>query len=210
MRLDEAYQQQLGHWRTTLASGAHRIGWKVGFNAPELQERLGIAQPVVGNLTTATLIGADGSHSLAGAESPLVEPEIAIEMGPGGSVAGLGPAVEVIDMDGLPDDVGDAVAGNIFHRAVAIGSSKGSATAQGMEARVSVNGELRESAHAGAADLDRIIELVDSTLRSSGESLDAGDRIIAGSLTTPVSVRPGDRVAVDLGPLGGLELDFTV
>jgi 2-keto-4-pentenoate hydratase len=209
MQLDEAYQQQLGHWRATLHSGAGRIGWKIGLNVPTVQEKLGIDRSVVGHLTTATLMGADGSHALTGAEKPMAEPEIAIEVGPDGTVAGLAPAIEVADIDRPLEDVGQIVASNIFHRAVAIGPSVGLSSAEGIEAVLTINSEQVASADAGATDLAQTIALVDATLQEAGESLQAGDRIIAGSLTAPAPVRPGDRAEVDLGPVGRLEVSFS-
>ena len=209
MELEEAYQQQLHHWRATLGSGAMRIGWKIGLNVQAVRERLGISRPVVGHLTTATLIGADKTHSLAGAVKPVVEPELAIVVGRDGAITGLGTALEVADMDRPLDDAGEIVATNIFHRAVAIGPAAEFTSAHGVEAALSLNGEVSQTADAGATDLHEIVALVDQTLRAAGESLDAGDRIIAGSLTTPVEVSPGDRAAVDLGPIGRLEITFT-
>jgi len=209
MQLDEAYQQQLGHWRATLHSGAARVGWKIGLNVPAVQEKLGIDRSVIGHLTTATLVGADGAHSLAGAEKPMAEPEIAIEVGPDGTIAGLAPAIEVADIDRPLEDVGEIVATNIFHRAVTIGPSVPFPSAEGIEAVLTVNGEQVGSGDAGATDLEAIVTLVDETLRGAGESLQAGDRIIAGSLTAPAPVKPGDQVAVELGLLGRLEVSFT-
>jgi len=209
MQLDEAYQQQLGHWRATLHSGAGRIGWKIGLNVPAVQDKLGIDRSVVGHLTTATLLGADGAHSLAGAQKPMAEPEIAIQVGPDGTIAGLAPAIEVADIDRSLDDVGQIVAANVFHRAVAIGPSVQLSSAEGIEALLTLNGEQVGSADAHATDLGAIITLVDDTLRAAGESLEAGDRIIAGSLTQPAPVEPGDTATVDLGPIGRLEVSFT-
>ena len=209
MQLDEAYQQQLGHWRAALHSGAERVGWKIGLNVPAVQEKLGIDRSVVGHLTTATLLGADGAHSLTGAQKPMAEPEIAIEVGPDGTIGGLAPAIEVADIDSPLEDVGQIVATNIFHRAVAIGPSEQLSSADGIEAALTVNGEQVGSADAGATDLQAIVTLVDETLRAAGESLQAGDRIIAGSLTPPAPVQAGDHVTVDLGPIGRLEVDFT-
>ena len=209
MQLDEAYQQQLGHWRATLHSGAGRIGWKIGLNVPAVQDKLGIDRSVIGHLTTATLLGADGAHSLAGAQKPMAEPEIAIQVGPDGTIAGLAPAIEVADIDRSLDDVGQIVAANVFHRAVAIGPSVQLSSAEGIEALLTLNGEQVGSADAHAIDLGAIITLVDDTLRAAGESLEAGDRIIAGSLTQPAPVEPGDTATVDLGPIGRLEVSFT-
>ena len=207
--LDQALRQQLGHWRTALGSGAVRVGWKIGLNAPEVQEKLGIERSVVGNLTSATLLRPRASHSLAGAENPKVEPEIAIEVGGDGSIAGLAAAIEVVDFDRPVDDAYEIVATNIFHRAVAIASSEHEASPEGLTAVLCVDGEERESAPADKFDLPAIVALVDETLATADESLEVGDRIIAGSLTTPVDVRPGQRVSLDLGPLGSVEIDFT-
>lgn len=209
MKLDEAYQQQLGHWRAGLHSGAERVGWKIGLNVPAVQEKLGIDRSVVGHLTTATLLGADGAHSLTGAQKPMAEPEIAIEVGLDGTIGGLAPAIEVADIDSPLEDVGHIVATNIFHRAVAIGASEQLSSADGIEAVLTVNGKQVGSADAGTTDLQAIVTLVDETLRAAGESLQTGDRIIAGSLTPPAPIQAGDRVAVDLGPIGRLEVDFT-
>ena len=208
MQLADAYQQQLGHWRATLGSGADRIGWKIGLNVPAVQQKLGLERSVVGHLTSATLLGADGAHSLAGAQRPMAEPEIAIHVGAGGEIAGLAPAIEVADIDRPLDDAAEIVAANIFHRAVAIGPSAQIESPEGIEAVLTVNGERIAAADAAATDLREIVRLVDETLRAAGESLQAGDRIIAGSLTAPAPVQPGDRVGVDLGPIGSLEVSF--
>lgn len=211
LSVEEGFQQQLGHWRATLGSGADRLGWKIGFNVPAVQEKLGLEHSVVGHLTTATLIGADGSHSLAGAGSPLLEPEIVIEVGPNATVGGIGVAAEVADIPGLPDPdgVGDVIAANIFHRAVAIGSSKQLDSADGVEAVVTINGEEAARGDAGATDLAGTVALVAETLEAAGESLQAGDRIIAGSITAPQPLTPGDSASVDIGPLGRLDLTLT-
>jgi 2-keto-4-pentenoate hydratase len=211
VELEEAYQQQLGHWRASLSSGAHRIGWKVGFNPPKVQEQLGLDEPVVGHLTSATLLGADGSHSLAGAQNPLAEPEIAIEIGRDHEIAGLAPAIEIVDIPALPDPdgVGDVVAANVFHRAVAIGSSQDVTSAEGIEANLSVNGQVARTAQASAIDLQGMVDLVARVLESAGESLEAGDRVIAGAMAPPPELSPGDHLALDLGAIGALEIALT-
>jgi 2-keto-4-pentenoate hydratase len=210
--LEDAYQQQLSHWRASLSSGAHRIGWKIGFNPPAVQEKLGLSEPVVGHLTSATLLGADGSHSLAGAENPLAEPEIAIEIGRDQSIVGLAPAIEIVDIPALPegpDEVGDVVAANIFHRAVAIGPSAEVDSAEGIEANFSINGQVTRTADAATVDLQGTVELVARVLEGAGERLEAGDRIIAGALAPPPEVSAGGTLNLDLGALGSLEVSLT-
>ena len=42
--------------REILAQGAQPIGWKVGFNVPEIQAKLGIDGPLAGFLTSDGLV----------------------------------------------------------------------------------------------------------------------------------------------------------
>ena len=208
--LVEATRRQLAHWRASLRSGAERVGWKIGFNAPQVQEALGLPHSVVGHLTTATLVGADGSHSLAGAKNPLAEPEVAILVGPDNSIAGLSAAIEVVDMDAIPggpDEVPGVIEHNIFHRAVAIGPAREQETAG--EATFSVDGAVAATGDASAVDLPATVELVAQVLEEAGERLEAGDRIIAGTLTRPQPVRPGGSAALNLGALGSIDIGFT-
>lgn len=207
--LVEATRRQLAHWRAALGSGAQRVGWKIGFNAPAIQEHLGLEHSVIGHLTTATLVGADGAHSLAGAQNPLAEPEVAIHVGPGHSIAGLSAALEVVDMAALPAGPAEAPAAiehNIFHRAVAIGPAR---EGDPGEASFSIDGGAAETADASAVDLPGTVALVAEILEAAGEQLEAGDRIISGTLTPPQPVRPGGSAALDLGDLGSIDIHFT-
>jgi 2-oxo-hept-3-ene-1,7-dioate hydratase len=211
--------RQLEEWRRLLRGGAERLGWKIGFNDPQVQDKLGLSEPVIGFLTSAALIEAGGEHSLAGARRPLVEPEVAVELRRDvgadaevdealAAIQSLGSAIEVIDMPSLPDDVEEALAGNVFHRGVALGPYRQDAAVGGVVATVTVSGEERESAPA-ELDLAETIRLVADLLAACGEQLQRGDRIIAGTLTPPVPVAAGDRVEADLGPLGRVGLAFT-
>ena len=210
--LEEGTREQLGHWRSTLRSGAQRVGWKIGFNVPAVREKLGLERPAIGHITSATLVGATGTHSLAGARNPLVEPEIAVEAGPGGQIAGLAPAIEVIDMPALPSDpseVHGVVAHNIFHRAAALGRSRPGGEQDGIEAVLTVDGEVAGAADVSDYDLAGMLAVVRESLEAVGERLETGDRVIAGTLTPPVPVKAGSRVALEAGPLGRVEIEFT-
>jgi 2-keto-4-pentenoate hydratase len=55
-------------------------------------------------------------------------------------------------------------------------------------------------------DPAEVVGLIAERLAIAGEELREGQVIIAGSLTAIVFVEPGDRVEVDLGPLGSLEV----
>jgi 2-keto-4-pentenoate hydratase len=198
---------QLEHWREELQAGAGRVGWKIGLNTPAAQERLGISEPAVGHLTSATLLEPGASHPLAGGGNVMVEPEVAIEIGGGGQLAGLGAAIEIVDVDPDDDDLERIVADNIFHRAVVLGASLPGEELPEAEARVIVNGEERSRGPV-EVDLAGTLRVVVGLLAELGEGLVPGERIITGSLTAPVPVAPGDAVAVEIGPLGRLEVLF--
>jgi 2-keto-4-pentenoate hydratase len=217
-RVRAGLERQLEEWRRLTGGGAARLGWKIGFNMARARESLGLKEPVIGHLTSATEIADGGSHSLAGAARPLVEVEVAIELRRDvpadaevdealAAIDSLGPALELIDMPEPPDDLEEALAGNVFHRAVVFGPHRQDAAVGGIEARLEVSGEERESAPA-EIDLADTIRLVADLLAACGERLKSGDRIIAGTLTPPVPVSAGDDVRGELGPLGSVELSL--
>lgn len=207
-RVVAGLSRQLDTWRGALEGGAGRVGWKIGLNPPAVLERLGLPRPVIGHLTTDSLLASGSTHSLAGASNPRVEPEVAVEVGEDGAISALAPALELVDLDRPPDDVEAIVATNVFHRAVTIGPpAHGSLAGEGT---VLLN---REVAHRlvpeqAAGDLDRSVAVIADTLAAGGERLQPGDWIITGAMTAPLAVAPGDSVALDLGPLGRVELSF--
>src|SRR5919112_1211896 len=111
-----------------LAAGERAIGWKVGFGAPAAMEKLGTTQPLVGFLTDGTLLADGSSVEVGGWTAPILEAEIAVhvaaDLGAGASpqdvreaIGGLGPAIELADIERPPADPEEILAGNIFHRA---------------------------------------------------------------------------------------------
>ncbi len=177
---------------------------------------------MVGHLTQATVLAPGASHSLAGSHLVCAEPEVAIHVGrdvPAGAdgeaartaIAALGAAIELVDVDRPLDDLEAILAANIFHRAVVLAPPRADGALAGVTARAFRNGEEVASVEAAraAGDLSALVRHVADWLAAFGERLRAGDRIICGSLAPPIWVKPGDRVRVDLGPLGGVEIALT-
>jgi 2-keto-4-pentenoate hydratase len=191
--------------REILAQGAKPIGWKVGFNLPEIQGRLGIERPLAGFLTSDSLVDDRWD------EYPIVvESEVAVELGSDGrSIAALLPALELTDPPDLDLGLEQILAGNIFHRAVAFGPRV--ETREPGAARILVNGEEQHalSAEQTAASLEAMVEAVAGRLADAGEQLEPGDRIITGVLAPPHTASPGDTIRLELDGLGGVELRFT-
>ena len=200
-------QRQLESWRAELEAGATRVGWKIAFNAEGIQQQVGIDGPVVGYMTSNTLLPYGARYSVAGSTKLLLEPEISIEIGPTLEPSQLGAAIEIVDMDTPVDDLEAVIAANLFHKGVLFGGSRAGARPPA-EAAVLVNGQERERAEIQFDEWETV-NVVAQTLAACGETLQPGDQIIAGSLTAPIEVEAGDGVGVQIGPLGFLQAVFT-
>jgi len=202
MSVERGTEAMLMRRRELCAAGAEPVGWKVGFNVPEIQQKLGLDAPLAGFLTTDTLVedSWDDDYPV------LVESEIAVELGDDGrSIAALLPALELTDPPDLEIELEQILAGNIFHRAVAFGPRV--ETTEAGSGRILVNGEEQHSVSAGP--LDEMVEAVAARLEDAGEELRPGERIITGVLAPPHEAQPGDTVRLELDALGGVELRFS-
>jgi 2-keto-4-pentenoate hydratase len=195
--------------REILAQGAEPIGWKIGFNLPEIQEKLGIDAPLAGFLTSDGLLHDGTAWSLGNEGEVVVESEVAVELGDDArSIVALLPALELVDPPDLSQDVDTILAGNIFHRAVAFGPRVETDAPGG--GRILVNGEVQHEVEAERAggNLEAMVEVVAARLEAADERLRPGERIITGVLAPPYKPEPGDTVRLELEAVGGVELRF--
>jgi len=223
-RLEAGMRAQLSEREDRLDAGEEPVGWKLGLTVEDVQSRLGLEGPVVGYLTSGRLLAPGERFSLSGLERPALEPEIAVHIGrdvaAGASrdevqdaIDALGVAVEVIESGAPFEDLEEIVAANIFHRAVMLGppvAERAGGWLSGVTLTVLRDGDTEEGldVEAGGPDLHGVVWHVAGMLEAFDERLSAGDVIIAGSLTPPVPVAPGNEVVVDLGPLGHLQAPF--
>jgi 2-keto-4-pentenoate hydratase len=199
--MDERVER--GMRRQLDAAPPDRIGWKMALNAPPIMEALGLEEPALGWLSRAQV--ADGEHSLEGSTQPAVEPELLLEAGEDGGVSRIGVALEVVDFDRPLEDLEDVIAGNVFHRAVALGAL-GPVLDLG-EAVFTVNGEER----ARVADFEPprdTLAFVAGFLERCGPLLAPGDLVIAGALAPAAPVADGDVATLDAGRVGAISLRF--
>jgi 2-keto-4-pentenoate hydratase len=204
----DGMREQLERRREALDAGAEHVGWKIGLNIPEVQQQLGIEEPVLGHLTSATVIDDDGTFDASGSEKLMAEPEVAVELGEGETIAGLAAAIELVDTGRPPrgEGVQGIVADNIFHSAVVLGPSRPGDGIEKPRATVTVNGEERATAEM-ADDLAEMVAVAGRRLADAGESLRPGDRIIAGSITPQVGpLAAGDELEVAVSGLGSLRV----
>ncbi len=194
---------------TELGAGARAVGWKIGFNTPPIQQHFGLTEAVVGYLVD-TGVTPDGSAvDVSGWVAPAVEVEVAIRVGEDGAVAGLAPALELVDLGEPFDDIEPVLAGNVCHRGVVFGEDRSGIDHGAMVATVTratqvvAEGRLTE-------DPATTVAFVRSFLAAHGASLEPGHRIIAGSVVAPVAVTPGDELRVAFGALGNLRIAFAL
>jgi 2-keto-4-pentenoate hydratase len=205
--LDQGMRALLARRAAELAGGSKSVGWKVGINVPALQAHFGLSGPVVGYLTDATVLDAGSTVDVSGWQRPALEVEVAVRVGSDGAVAGLAPALELVDLDLPFDELSPILEGNIFHRGVIFGPEVRGADISGLAVAV----------HAGADEVARgqlgeppevTMQVVRAFLAAHGAELVAGDRIIAGTMIAPHAVTPGDDLHVSFGALGALQVNF--
>jgi 2-keto-4-pentenoate hydratase len=220
-RIAAGMRDQLALRRERLDHGERPIGWKVGFGSPAAAAQFDLDRPLVGFLTDRGLLPDGASVDVADWTNPLLEPEIAVhldrDLEPGATrddvvaaIGGLSAAIELADLHPPPTDVRTILAGNIFHRHVVLGPvHRARRNAEGIGGRVVRDGTEIASTDDPAAltgEPVEVVRLVGELLDACGERLRAGEVVITGSVVAPVPVAPGQRVAVELGPLGGLSV----
>ncbi len=223
-RVARGMAAQLARRRERLEADEQPLGWKVGLNPPAAQEKAGISGPVTGFLTDATVLPSGGRYAIGDGANVRVEPEVAVRLGADlppdagagegtAAIASLAPALEVVDLDRDLAEIEAVLAGNVFHRAVVFGDEhEGERSVAGVEMRVlrgrGPEPEAEGDAGEAADDLDALLLHIARFLDAHGAALRAGDRVICGSLVPPLSARPGEPIALELGPLGRVEVGF--
>jgi 2-keto-4-pentenoate hydratase len=213
---------------TRRGAGERRVGWKAGLGTEAAMAAVSIGAPLTGFLTTASdvdgLTTADGL-SIEDWRNAKLEPEVAVRLDRGlsagadrdtvaAAVAEIAPAIEIVDL-GDPSDVEQALAGNLFHRAFALGSfvpvllpERGlgavrmTVTRDGLE----LGADVDPAALLG--DLVEVVRALADQIPLSGDELRAGDVIITGSAIAPVTLHGGERFEVALRGIGEVSLQI--
>jgi 2-keto-4-pentenoate hydratase len=213
--IQEGMRRMLEERSRLIARGERMIGWKLAFGSPERLQEFELDGPLVGFLPESNVRPSGATISCRGWVNPVAEPEIAVYLGDdvdhpdqiAKSIAGLGAAIELADVDPPPADLVEVLAGNIFHRAVVLGArdiSRVGGNVTGLRARITRN----HSEIAAPPDLEAqtgnivsILGHVAGLLLAAGERLGAGEVVIAGSVVPPIRVQPGDQISFELSPL---------
>jgi 2-keto-4-pentenoate hydratase len=226
-RIARGMKAQLALRKQLIDGGAQPIGWKVGFGAPAIQQKLGINAPLVGFLTSATIVQPDATVPVKGWAKPMLEPEIAVHMArdlagsadrakAAAAIGALGPAIELADLNAPPEDIEAILSGNIYHRGVIVGprnDTRAGARLDGLSGQVMRNGtpiEAPTDLETNTGNLIDIVAHVANLLAACGETLLAGQIIITGSVIPPMFLEPRvEEVAWMLDPIGTIAVKCT-
>lgn len=225
-RIVRGMTAQLKLRRVRLGAGDHPLGWKVGFGAPAMLERFKIGGPLVGFLTHNARIAPGGAVSLAGWTKPVAEPEVAVHIGrdlpaaadrnaAAAAIAGISPAIELVDLHEPAEDLERILSHDIYQRHVVLEGltpARAGSAADGLTCRIIRRGvEVARTSDPQAntgAWID-IVRHVADVLSAFGEQLRAGEIIITGSVVPPLAIEPDeDGLAFALDPVGTVSLLF--
>jgi len=186
-RIERGMAAQLAERRRRIDAGEAPLGWKLGMSAPAVMEKLGIEAPLVGFLLEPARVTSGGTVDLSGWGNPRLEPEIAAHMGAdlagdasreqaAAAVAGLGVAIELVDLDADASDPEAILAAGIYQRHVLLGPPRVDVSTADVTVRASLNGEEAAStddATAATGDPIDLVLHVARTLEAAGERLAA-------------------------------------
>ena len=122
------------------------------------------------------------------------------------AIGGWLAALEIVDLAPVLDTPVAVIATNVFHRAVAFSPSSSGFPTGPLRCAAYVNGTPCETAPATGDVAGRLLAAA-GVLSGVGERIDAGDRIITGSIVL-VPVGPNDDVVAEVAGLGTVQLSI--
>jgi 2-oxo-hept-3-ene-1,7-dioate hydratase len=233
MTMDDAYAVQSAWVKQKIADGRKVIGWKIGLTSKAMQYALNIDIPDSGVLFDDMMFEDGATIPKERFIQPRIEAEIAFVMkaplsGPNVTVFDVlnatdyvTPALEILDTRILRVDpetrkartIVDTISDNAANAGIVIGGR--AMRPQDVDMRwtgaiVARNAEVEETG-LGAGVLNhpaRGIAWLANRLATYGESIEAGQIVLAGSFIRPVEARHGDTIVADFGPYGTISCFF--
>jgi 2-keto-4-pentenoate hydratase len=213
-------EKQLATRRRMLDDGARPVGWKLGLGTPAAMEKLGTAAPLVGFLTERSVLEPGATCAVGDWGKPMAEPEVAIHIGtdvpadadrsaPAAAIGALGAAIELVDLENSTD-VEEILAGDIFQRRVVLGPAEAAST-HGLRAEIrlgAADAKTVDDPYALTGAPAKVVAHVATHLAAFGETLRAGEFVIAGSIVPALAATPGDRLRYWLDALPELTVEF--
>ena len=213
LSLDDAYRVQDQVTALRLAAGERRAGWKLGYTSAVMRAQMGIDEPNFGPLTDAMLLSSPALLP-GNALQPRVEPEIGLrlrrQLNAACSVdealdacdAALA-CLEIVDSvwSGYRFTLEDNTADGSSAAWVAVGPSLPLEDLASLPVALSVDGAEVERATGAAAGGHPAAGLawLAGQLAARGLTLEPGDLVITGGLTSAQPLRTGGRISAVFG-----------
>lgn len=225
IKIQRGMGQQLDEWRKSVVVQGHRLGWKIGFNMPSDQQRLNLPSAMLGYLSKdRSLLSGQNYHASANSNI-LVEPEIAIQINQtlsadssheeaNNAIAAYAAALELVDTTrSVADDIEAVLGGNLFHERVLFSEQRvmpEDYRREQISFSLCLNGEEVRTLEQERVPESFATIIIDTAniLAAHGEHLQAGDWIITGAAATPLPVKTGDEISLNMQGFGKLALSI--
>ncbi len=232
MTVEDGYAISRAWVKMKIAQGREVRGHKIGLTSRAMQQASQIDEPDFGTLLD-DMFFEPGEIPAARFIAPRVEVELAFVLKRDLEGTGIGieqvldateyvtPAIEIIDARIEQFDrhtrvmrkVQDTISDNAANAGIVLGGRKVNPREVDLPwcgAILRQNGAVEETGLAAGVQGHPAIGVawLAGKLAPWGESLRAGDVVLAGSFTRPVAAKPGDVFDADYGPLGRFEFTF--
>ncbi|MFF2272457.1 2-oxo-hept-4-ene-1,7-dioate hydratase [Agromyces sp. NPDC058136] len=227
MSVDDAYAVQRVWAERRIAAGARLVGRKIGLTSKVMQVATGITEPDYGVILDDMVIESGASVEFDRFSNVRIEVELAFVLakpltGPNTTIfdvldatAYVVPALEIlnshIELQGRT--IVDTISDNAAMGAMVLGGRPvkvDQVDLRWVGALLSRNQTIEESGVAAAVlgHPAMGVAWLANKLAAHGQSLGAGEIILAGSFTRPMWVERGDTVHADYGQLGTISCRF--
>ena len=225
LELADAYEVQRLSLECRVARGEQRAGIKMGFTSKAKMVQMGLDEMIFGRLTDAMLVDDGGTISRGRFVHPRVEPEIAFVLRAplagrvsmveaASAIEAIAPALEIIDSryENFKFSLTDVVADNTSAAGFVLGpwaDPKTDVANLGMI--LEIDGRAVQIG-SSAAILDHPLRSLVAAARlvaERGETLQAGDVVMAGGATAAEALAIGNRVNLCVEHLGDVGFSVT-
>jgi 2-keto-4-pentenoate hydratase len=211
-------------------SGQAVVGWKIAATSPAGQRHIGVDGPLAGPLLAGRLVAPGATVDLSGNSMRVAEAEFAFRMAKdlrawpapyvveqvADAVGALHLAIEVPDSRyercetvGGPQLIADLACASWASIGPDVTARWRTLDLDAHAVRALRNGRTEsEGSGANVGGPLRALTWLANELASHGHYLRTGDVVITGTCVPPVPIAPGDRVRMDFGFLGAIELSF--
>lgn len=226
--VEDAYKVQLVNVQKAIDAGQRITGKKIGLTSVAMQEALGVDEPDYGHLLDRMAVVNGGQISSEDVMQPKVEAEIAFILkddlkGPGISTLDvlqatkyITPALEIIDSRikdwniTLPDTIADNASSGLYvlgEELYAVDEYDLKQTGMALYK----NGELCNTGVGAAAlgDPAYCVAWLANKLAEFGITLNAGEVILSGALSTAVEMEPGDYIQARFANIGEVSVRYS-